>query len=937
MSNRYSVYSSHSAGLSTGTPRLSPQQASQVSTTTLLNALHSFYTSGQPYQLDASTSLVVNTWLTATRTTPDGRTGGTIDRELALRAWEHARRRAEDGCIVLCSTHQSTPSVLQPYLAALPLPTPTTAFTALAVLRPFLSAVTSFNPSYSLYSALAASFTLSLQGDVVGLTYSLSTTGINVRKGLLDIPSEPGYRAFDVFYYLLTSASTPAEREFLDLKSASEYSLLNKSGTYKPPSYLPTADDDAAAEDFRASLKAIGIKGAAQRGLLSTLAGLLKLGNASGFFVDQEELEDVCEEVGGLLGLDPEVLLRKCSTDEREILVAGIYEALVDWVISKVNEAIASEIKEHNDHVGQWSNDDTVSITVVDVPRPAFGKAVAMRGVFDDNLGINAEMREDGVHIPPAGNSVINEMDNAVAQVEADLGITTGSAWHEREYELDKRQGVLEKVGLEVETDAFLRQLLFPVSTEGISLGKRGRFDLPATLGSSRVWYQISMHPTDDSPEALNSLMSTTTWSAGSVSRQLRDWRLAEWANRRLKQLDFTADFDMEEFFGRYARLGCMEGKDGIENWILQRGWTNGDAFVGHQRIWMRENAWWEAETMLDLKPDESPPINPFMLGNGLVDPSYAPDMGYPMAESTSLLNVGHDASMQKGMLAPSFRGGAKSISPSVPHTMNMGGDYGLGSKGDDRKWDNTYYDNEFGQYIGELDPEHGEPKHIEKKEITPGRRMWTGFVWAMTFWIPSFVLRYVGRMKRPDVRMAWREKLVLFFLILLFNGMVCFYIIAFGDLLCPNKDKVWNEKEVGYHEGDDDFYVSVHGKVYDISKFWRIQHSDTSIETTSSNMKPFAGQNLDAYFPHLLRKPASHLWTTTRSHCKTTTPMPSCIHRRSTTVGPEINLTKALHSTRLAGMQTNSCQKLRNTTRVMSFGNGVWSHPKRPTVNGIG
>ena len=77
------------------------QQSTQVSTTTLLNAVHTIYTSGQPYRLDASTSLVVNTWLTASQVDHEGRTGGTIDAALSARAWEHARRRAEDGCIVL--------------------------------------------------------------------------------------------------------------------------------------------------------------------------------------------------------------------------------------------------------------------------------------------------------------------------------------------------------------------------------------------------------------------------------------------------------------------------------------------------------------------------------------------------------------------------------------------------------------------------------------------------------------------------------------------------------------------------------------------------------------------------------------------------------------------------------------------------------------------
>ena len=84
-----------------GGPRPVAQHATQVSTSTLLNALHSFYMAGQPYQLDSSTSLVVNTWVAAATTLPDGRNGATVDRDLAMRAWEHARRRAEDGCIIL--------------------------------------------------------------------------------------------------------------------------------------------------------------------------------------------------------------------------------------------------------------------------------------------------------------------------------------------------------------------------------------------------------------------------------------------------------------------------------------------------------------------------------------------------------------------------------------------------------------------------------------------------------------------------------------------------------------------------------------------------------------------------------------------------------------------------------------------------------------------
>ena len=93
--SRMSVYSTSSAA-----PPRPGNSPSQTSTTTLLNTLNSVYKHGQAYNLEASTSLVVNTWVNAKTVTND-RIGGTVDLELGRKAWEHARRRAEDGCIVL--------------------------------------------------------------------------------------------------------------------------------------------------------------------------------------------------------------------------------------------------------------------------------------------------------------------------------------------------------------------------------------------------------------------------------------------------------------------------------------------------------------------------------------------------------------------------------------------------------------------------------------------------------------------------------------------------------------------------------------------------------------------------------------------------------------------------------------------------------------------
>ncbi|EFZ04037.1 chitin synthase (glycosyl transferase family 2) [Metarhizium robertsii] len=867
MANRMSMFSVGSEG--PGNQRAGGPQTAQVSTTTLLNAIHNIYLASQPHQLESSTSLVVNTWLTAAQGNP------TVDSTLASKAWEHARRRAEDGCVILGSLHQSTPSVLTPFLTSFPFAIPSTLYKALDAVQPFLRCVTPYNPSTPRQAALSVALTLNLTGNLTAASLALSQGGIDTVNGLLNIPSEAGYRAFDVFYYLLTSASTPAEREFLGLKTPSSYALLSRSGTYGPPSYLPTADDGASADDFRQALKDIGIKGSAHRNFISTLAGLLKLGNTLDYGVESEALEEICEDVSGLLGIEPDTLLRQCSTEDRWTFIGGLYESLVDWVISKANEAIAAQMirirngDESPDGRGvrtptsDQASEDTVSITVMEVPQITLGKALSMRSIFDDSQGINAEMIEDGVNVSPAGSSVLREMQQAVSDVGPDLGIMTGPEGRERQHELEKREVVLEKIAYAAEEGGFLRKLLFPIDGEGINLGRAGRFDLPAVLGSNRLWYHLSLHPTDDSPTQLAALPSVTSaWSAGTVSRQLRSWRLPEWANRRNRNLDFTADFDLDEFASRYAVLGCRDGKDGIESWVLERGWSNGEVFVGKDRVWMREGAWWEAESMLDLKPehnDMNTPamnINPFGSGfdtgysaNGS---GYFPPQGIEPSFNGSNDQLMHSRNFSQSQVTVGQQNphAPPSIAPTAMRNVSNG-DYGLGNKGDTYK-DDIYYNPE-GDFTGTMDPELAKNKKLQTKEVSFGRRVWVGFVWALTFWLPSPLLRYIGRMRRPDVRMAWREKLVLVFLIFLINAIIVFWIIWFGRLLCPNFDKAWSQNEVKTHQGEDDFWVSHYGKVYDITKFWRQQHSDTDVKTTTDNMQPLAGFNLDNYiFPPL-------------------------------------------------------------------------------------
>ncbi|KAG8786852.1 hypothetical protein FRC12_016164 [Ceratobasidium sp. 428] len=139
----------------------------------------------------------------------------------------------------------------------------------------------------------------------------------------------------------------------------------------------------------------------------------------------------------------------------------------------------------------------------------------------------------------------------------------------------------------------------------------------------------------------------------------------------------------------------------------------------------------------------------------------------------------------------------------------------------------------------------------VQKVEETRVRKVWKAFVFLCTWWIPNFLLFHVGRMKRPDVQQAWREKVTICMLIFGACGGVIFYIIIFGKLLCPEFDKAWNTDQLAAHMGEKDYWVAVRGRVYDLTSFWQGPHSDIKALPSSQDvMKELWGQDLTPYFP---------------------------------------------------------------------------------------
>ncbi|KAI8323723.1 hypothetical protein GQ54DRAFT_309824, partial [Martensiomyces pterosporus] len=150
----------------------------------------------------------------------------------------------------------------------------------------------------------------------------------------------------------------------------------------------------------------------------------------------------------------------------------------------------------------------------------------------------------------------------------------------------------------------------------------------------------------------------------------------------------------------------------------------------------------------------------------------------------------------------------------------------------------------------GEGNVEKGSHEHVEDVEITRTRRFWVFITWMLTFWIPSPLLNWCGRMKRSDVRMAWREKVAICILIIAMWFILLFIIIGLGLILCP-KEYVWTMDDVSSHNTPKSAYVALRGSVYDVTDFMKQQHGDTAFSSSQDQILQFyAGNDINGSFP---------------------------------------------------------------------------------------
>lgn len=155
---------------------------------------------------------------------------------------------------------------------------------------------------------------------------------------------------------------------------------------------------------------------------------------------------------------------------------------------------------------------------------------------------------------------------------------------------------------------------------------------------------------------------------------------------------------------------------------------------------------------------------------------------------------------------------------------------------------------------LSDKEPLAGEIHEGETVEVikeTSARRRWVAFVWLLTWWCPTIFLKWFGRMKRPDIQQAWREKLALNIIIWFMCGCAIFVIAVIGPLICPTQH-VFSTSELQSHSFQNkpnNVYTAIRGEVFDLTQVAATHQRVIPVVPEKSILK-YGGVAADNIFP---------------------------------------------------------------------------------------
>lgn len=294
------------------------------------------------------------------------------------------------------------------------------------------------------------------------------------------------------------------------------------------------------------------------------------------------------------------------------------------------------------------------------------------------------------------------------------------------------------------------------------------------------------------------------------VRTQIQTFGIAE-ISQRLRNADFSLFLPFGEFLGLAEAESILVGseREKAEMVVDEKRWPGNEARIGSTGVFLSERCWAEIARLSE---------------RGFTQGRYPTTSDDGEGLTPGDVRGAYGASKERLL-------GSPGLTPS-PGAYIYGADKKsgyFGSNDVDTRSEAGASALGQGDMFRNLDTreqmaEKGNEKtmvEVEEVKTSGSRQRWIAVVYLMTWLIPDFAIRLIGRMPRKDVRMAWREKLAINMMIWISCLAVAFLIVVFPLLICP-KQNVFSASELASHNGKDgsDAYIAIRGQVFDLSGF---------------------------------------------------------------------------------------------------------------------
>ena len=254
------------------------------------------------------------------------------------------------------------------------------------------------------------------------------------------------------------------------------------------------------------------------------------------------------------------------------------------------------------------------------------------------------------------------------------------------------------------------------------------------------------------------------------VRAQIQTLGIAE-ISQRLRNADFSVFLPFGEFLGASDAESLLVGseREKVESLLEEKRWPANEARAGSTGVLLSERCWMQ----LARVGDPNAPIHRQLT------------IGTPNASRPDVAALGESPggfNESKTNLLGGY------TSANGYHDDKNPGFFG--SREIDAKSETQGSAFNQGDMFRNMDTreemaEKGNEKRMEEvdvKSVSGSRRRWLVVVWFLTWYLPDFSIRFAGRMKRKDIRVAWREK----FAINLLIWLSCLFVVFFIGKSCP-------------------------------------------------------------------------------------------------------------------------------------------------------